>query len=72
MTGDELLENGMEIRAVSFEQKPILADILACRLDLDNRPENAALLMLVNERTAEYSTELNRGDRITLSWITGG
>jgi molybdopterin converting factor small subunit len=72
MTGDELLENGMEIRAVSFEQKPILADILACHLDLDNRPENAALLMLVNERTAEYSTELNRGDRITLSWITGG
>lgn len=72
MNGDELLENGMEIRAVSFEQRPILADILACQLDLENRPENAALLMLVNEKNAEYSTELNRGDRITLTWINGG
>ena len=63
------LEDGMEIFIEGFSSKPILSDLFPhLNLTREIIPQGR-LEMLVNGKNAEFTTELNRGDRIVIIWV---
>lgn len=63
------VEDGMEFRVEGFAHKPILSDLFPyLNLNKEMIPKGR-LEMLINGRNAEFTTELNRGDRIVIIWI---
>lgn len=66
---DYLVEDGMELKVEGFTTKPILSDLFPyLNLTKDMIPQGR-LEMLVNGKDAEFTTMLNRGDRIVIIWI---
>lgn len=66
---DYLVEDGMELRIEGFSNRPILSDLFPyLNLTKEMIPQGR-LEMLVNGKNAEFTTELNRGDRIVIIWI---
>ncbi len=66
---DYQLEDGMELKVEGFTSKPILSDLFPyLNLTKDMIPQGK-LEMLVNGKNAEFTTSLNRGDRVVIIWI---
>ncbi len=66
---DYPVEDGMELKVEGFSNKPILSDLFPyLNLTKDMIPQGR-LEMLVNGKNAEFTTILNRGDRVVIIWI---
>lgn len=72
LSPDDMVEDGMELRVEGFWRKPILSELFPY-LDLTEKAKSipgGKLEMLVNGKKAEFTTELNQGDRIVITWDT--
>jgi hypothetical protein len=69
LSPEDLLETNMELRIVGFSRKPILSELFPyLNLEMKSMP-GGRLQMSVNGKKAEFTTELNQGDRIFVSWV---
>lgn len=68
LAGDDLLEDGTELRVTGFVRKPILSELFPYLNLLENNVPGGRLQMIVNGQKAEFTTELNQGDRISIGW----
>ncbi len=66
---DNPVEGDMELRVEGFSRKPILSELFPY-LNLKQKAISGGKLeMSVNGRKAEFTTELNQGDRIIIVWV---
>lgn len=66
---DHPVEDCMELKVEGFSSKPILSDLFPyLNLTKEMIPQSK-LEMLVNGKNAEFTTILNRGDRVVIIWI---
>ncbi|NLI93658.1 MAG: ATPase [Peptococcaceae bacterium] len=66
---EDFVLDGMELRVEGFFRKPILSELFQFVNLQDSMISGGRLEMLVNGKKAEFTTELNQGDRISLNWI---
>jgi len=69
LSGNEIVDEDMELRVEGHEQMPILADILPY---IEITPETQAgfrLDILINNKQGEFTTVLHPGDRIEIHWV---
>ncbi|RNC29747.1 MAG: Cell division protein FtsA [Candidatus Dichloromethanomonas elyunquensis] len=69
LTDNDLVLDEMELRVEGFIRKPILSELFPFLNIAEEMALGRRLEMLVNGKKAEFTTELNQGDRIILSWI---
>lgn len=72
LSPDDIVEDGMELSVEGFLRKPILSELFPY-LNITEKAKSfpgGKLVMMVNENEAKFTTELNQGDRITISWET--
>lgn len=68
LSPDDVVQDGMELRVEGFSRKPILSELFPY-LNLQEKViPGGKLKMLVNGNKAEFTTELNQGDRIIVKW----
>ncbi|MGI5902024.1 MAG: cell division protein FtsA [Desulfitobacteriia bacterium] len=63
------VEAGMELRVEGFARKPILSELLPYLNLREKAFPGGRLQMTVNGKKAEFTTELNQGDRIQILWV---
>ncbi|KUO67022.1 MAG: ATPase [Gracilibacter sp. BRH_c7a] len=66
---DYAVEDDMELKVEGFLSKPILSDLLPYLNLTKEVSPHGRLEMLVNGKNAEFTTILNRGDRVVIIWI---
>jgi cell division protein FtsA len=69
LSPDTPVEDGMELKIEGFFQKPILSELLPYMNLTEKAIPGGKLEMLVNGHKAEFTTELNQGDRIIITWV---
>lgn len=68
LSGDESVENGMELIVEGYEHMPMLSDLLPYTEISQEVPSGARLSLRKNNRDAEFTTLLHPGDRIEVEW----
>ncbi|NLM21366.1 MAG: ATPase [Peptococcaceae bacterium] len=69
LSPDDLVVDNMELRIEGFTRKPILSELFPyLNLEAKTIP-GGKLQMSVNGKSAGFTTELNPGDRILVSWV---
>lgn len=69
LNDSDAIEDGMELRIYGFSKKPILSELFPYLSLTENIQPGAKLQMSVNGKKAEFTTELNPGDRIIVRWL---
>lgn len=69
LSPDTPVEDGMDLKIEGFSQRPILSELFPYMNLTENAIPGRRLEMLVNGHKAEFTTELNQGDRIIITWI---
>jgi len=65
----DTVENGMELKVEGFNGRPILSELFPYLNLTEKAVPGRRLIMSVNGEKAEYTTELNKGDRIVIRWV---
>ncbi|NLL51654.1 MAG: ATPase, partial [Peptococcaceae bacterium] len=69
LSPDDLVVDNMDLRVEGFTRKPILSELFPyLNLEAKTIP-GGRLQMSVNGKSADFTTELNPGDRIFVSWV---
>jgi molybdopterin converting factor small subunit len=68
LSGDECVENGMELLVEGYEHMPMLSDLLPYTEISQEVPSGSRLSLRKNNRDAEFTTLLHPGDRIEVEW----
>ncbi|MGI1657794.1 MAG: cell division FtsA domain-containing protein [Desulfitobacterium sp.] len=68
LTGQDKVEDGMELIVEGYETRPILSDLLPHIKIPQGMPANARLSLKKNGQEAEFTTPLIPGDRIEIQW----
>ncbi|AGA69513.1 actin-like ATPase involved in cell division [Desulfitobacterium dichloroeliminans LMG P-21439] len=68
LTGQDKVEDGMELIVEGYETRPILSDLLPHIKIPQEMPANARLSLKKNGQQAEFTTPLIPGDRIEIHW----
>lgn len=68
LRGDDVVEDGMELRVEGFKEPLTVAHILPYVGVADAAPTGAKLILEVNGQEAEFTTNLRPGDRIKVVW----
>lgn len=69
LSPDDFVQDGMDLRVEGFSRKPILSELFPYLNLTEKAIPNGKLEMMVNGRKAEFTTELNQGDRIVIKWV---
>lgn len=68
LSGNEKLEDGMDLRVEGFERMPMLSDLLPYTDISQEVPSGSRLLLRKNNQDAEFTTLLHPGDRLEIEW----
>lgn len=68
LTGQERVEDGMELVLEGYDTMPLLSEILPYVNIPQEVPSNAILSLKKNSQNAEFTTPLIPGDRIEIHW----
>lgn len=68
LQAEDVIKDGMELRVEGFFRKPILSELFPYLNLTEQVIPGARLEMLVNGQAAEFTTQLNQGDRIIVDW----
>ncbi len=69
LSGQELLEDGMELTVEGYDSMPLLSELLPYVEVPQNVPSGARLSLKRNNQPAEFTTQLLPGDRIEIHWV---
>jgi len=69
LSPEDVITDGMELRVEGFGRKPILSELFPYLDLMEKAIPGGKLEMLVNGIKAEFTTELQQGDRIVIRWI---
>ncbi|MFZ3372098.1 MAG: hypothetical protein WA131_03590 [Desulfitobacteriaceae bacterium] len=68
LSADEPIIDGMELRVEGFNKMPILSEILPYITLPQDVASGLKLTIIVNGKSAEFTTLLHPGARITVDW----
>lgn len=68
LSGNERVEDGMELRVEGFERMPMLSDLLPYADISQEVPTRSRLSLRKNNQDAEFTTLLHPGDRLEIEW----